>query len=150
MAALISLDKISLAFGLDQLLDNIKLEIEPGERVCLIGRNGAGKSSLLKIIDGSVQPDAGIVWRKPLLRLARLEQEVPVTDKTVFEFVAEGLSATGDLLIQYHDLIQRFSHSHTQAELSRLEKLQHEIDVTGGWQYEQTIHSILSQLQLNP
>ncbi len=150
MSNLITLDKVSLAYGLDSLLDNIRLDIAAGERVCLIGRNGAGKSSLLKIIEGTVLPDSGMVWRKPALRLAKLDQEVPQTTKTVFEFVAEGLAATGGLLIKYHALIHQFSDEHTQADLTELERIQHQIEVAGGWQYEQTINTVLSQLELNP
>jgi len=74
---LIILDQVSLAFGLTPLLDKVKLQVTTGERVCLIGRNGAGKSSLLKIIEGSQLPDSGSVWRKPHLRISRLTQELP-------------------------------------------------------------------------
>lgn len=150
MSNLITLDRVSLAYGLDALLDKIRLDIAAGERICLIGRNGAGKSSLLKIIEGTVLPDSGTVWRKPALRLAKLDQEVPKTNKTVFEFVAEGLASTGDLLIKYHALIHNFSEAHTQAELDELEKVQHQIEVIGGWQYEQEINTVLANLELNP
>lgn len=150
MSNLITLDKVSLAYGLDPLLDNVRLDISSGERVCLIGRNGAGKSSLLKIIEGIIQPDSGSVWRKPALRLAKLDQEVPKTNKTVFEFVAEGLASTGGLLIAYHELVHKLSGDHTQQDLDQLEKVQHQIEVTGGWHYEQEINTILTNLELNP
>src|SRR5690242_2331760 len=105
MSNLITLDNVCLAYGLDSLLDHVKLQVTTGERVCLIGRNGAGKSSLLKIIEGALLPDSGIVSRKPHLRLARLEQELPRdTPLTVYEFVAEGLAETGKLLAEYHAL----------------------------------------------
>src|SRR5579864_1958378 len=98
MSNLITLDNISLAYGLHPLLDHIKLQVTAGERVCLIGRNGAGKSSLMKIIEGNQLPDSGTLWRKPHLRLARLEQDLPRNvDITVYEFVAEGLEETGKL-----------------------------------------------------
>ncbi len=71
MTNLITLDNVCLAYGLDFLLNQAKLQITAGERVCLIGRNGAGKSSLLKIIEGSLPPDSGTVWRKSNLRIAR-------------------------------------------------------------------------------
>lgn len=150
MSQFISLDDISLAYGLHPLLDHASLQINKGERVCLIGSNGAGKSSLLKIIDGSIKPDSGSVWRKPHLRLARLSQELPLNiTSTVYEFVAEGLAETGKLLADYHALTLRLSQSHTNEDLAQLEKLQHIIDTQNGWQFEQNIKTILTRLALN-
>ena len=151
MSNLISLDNISLAYGLDALLDHAKLQIAAGERICLIGRNGAGKSSLLKIIEGTVLPDSGVVWHKPNLRMARLAQELPQNiTSTVFEFVAEGLAETGALLAAYHALTHKLSISHTEEDLDQLQHLQHSIDAKGGWQFDQEINTILSRLELNP
>ena len=88
---LVSLDHIRMAYGHLPLLDDASLLIEAGERVCLIGRNGTGKSTLLQIIGGEVIPDAGTVWRQPALRIARLEQDVPLsTDSPVRDVVADG------------------------------------------------------------
>src|SRR5918993_4911824 len=88
---LVSLDHIRMAYGHLPLLDDANLLIEAGERVCIIGRNGTGKSTLLQIIGGEVIPDAGTVWRQPNIRIARLEQDVPLsTDRPVREVVAEG------------------------------------------------------------
>jgi ATP-binding cassette subfamily F protein uup len=151
MNNLVTLDNVSLAFGLDHLLDEVKLQIAEGERVCLIGRNGAGKSSLLKVIDGTQLPDSGVIWRKPHLRLARLAQELPQNiTTTVYEFVANGLAETGKLLAEYHTLIHRLSHSHTDQDLVQLERLQQAIDVKDGWQFEQRINTILTRLELQP
>lgn len=150
MDNLLTLDNVSLAYGLDVLLDKIKLNITPNERVCLIGRNGAGKSSLLKILDGSLLPDSGAVWRKPGLRIGRLAQEFPETvSATVYEFVSEGLAETGSLLADYNRLIGKLAGEHTDADIKKLEKLQHEIDVKGGWAHEREISTILTRLQLN-
>jgi ABC transport system ATP-binding/permease protein len=151
MSHLISLDHIFLAFGLDSLLEDAKLQIASSERVCLIGRNGAGKSSLLKIIEGTQLPDSGTVWRKPGLRLSRLAQELPRDNvSTVFEFVAEGLSETGKLLASYHALTQQLTHSYTEEDLINLERLQHLIDGKNGWHFEQEIKTTLDRLALNP
>ena len=88
---LVALDHITMAYGHLPLLDDAGLLIEPGERVCVIGRNGTGKSTLLQIISGHVVPDAGTVWRQPALRIARLEQDVPLsTDRRVRDVVADG------------------------------------------------------------
>jgi len=91
--ALVSLDRISIAFGHLPLLHDVALQIEARERVSVIGRNGTGKSTLLQIISGDQIPDEGLVWRQPGLRIARLVQDVPLsTDRTVFEVVAEALN----------------------------------------------------------
>src|SRR3990170_7781389 len=88
---LVSLDHIRMAYGHLPLLDDASLLIEAGERVCIIGRNGTGKSTLLRIIGGELIPDAGTVWRQPGLRVARLEQDVPLsTDRPVRDVVADG------------------------------------------------------------
>ena len=88
---LVSLDDVSIAFGHRPLLDHAALQIEPRERVSVIGRNGTGKSTLLKILGGEIAPDSGTVWRQPALRTARLEQDVPLSAaRPVFEIVAEG------------------------------------------------------------
>jgi ATP-binding cassette subfamily F protein uup len=151
MSQLLSLDNISLAFGLDVLLDHVKLQVNSGERVCLIGRNGAGKSSLLKIIDGSMIPDEGHVWRKPELRLARLTQELPQNSTcTVFEFVAESFADTGELLAAYHALTQKLSQNSSPQELNELEKLQQSLDARNAWQFEREITAVLQRLELNP
>jgi ATP-binding cassette subfamily F protein uup len=88
---LLSCDRLSIAFGHVPLLDEVALQIDPRERVSVIGRNGTGKSTLLKIINGDIAPDAGTVWRQPTLRTARLDQDVPLSaHRSVFDVVAEG------------------------------------------------------------
>jgi ATP-binding cassette subfamily F protein uup len=150
MSHLITLENVSLAYGLEPLLDHVKLQINKGERVCLIGRNGAGKSSLLKIIEGSILPDSGQVWRKPTLKMARLTQELP-QDKhlTVQAFVAQGMAETGELLNRYEDLVHKIEKSHNQQDLIELEKLQHAIDAVDGWKFSQQIKTVLTKLNLN-
>ena len=148
MSLLLSLEKVSLAYGLHPLLDQVKLQISSGERVCLIGRNGAGKSSLLKILDGSIAPDAGNVWRKPALRIGRLTQELPSDlNLTVFAYVAGGLAAHSDLINAYHHCLAKVSDGDAAA-LDKLAQLQKQIDAVDGWQFENRIQSILSRLKL--
>jgi ATP-binding cassette subfamily F protein uup len=88
---LVSLDAVSIAYGHLPLLDQVVLRVEPRERIAIIGRNGSGKSTLLKILGGAALPDSGTVWRQPAVRVARLEQDVPLSDsRPVFDVVAEG------------------------------------------------------------
>src|SRR5580765_3908211 len=93
---LVSLDRISVAFGHMPLLDGASLQVDARERMAILGRNGSGKSTLLRVISGEQPPDAGVVWTAPAVRLARLEQDVPFSsNRTVFEAVAEGVHAAG-------------------------------------------------------
>jgi ATP-binding cassette subfamily F protein uup len=92
----VRLDKVSLSFGLKPLLDHVSLQIRKGERVCLLGRNGEGKSSLLKLINGAMAPDSGEVWVRPGAKVASLAQEVsPGTDRTVLDVVMSGIVPHG-------------------------------------------------------
>jgi ATP-binding cassette subfamily F protein uup len=94
---LVSLDRISMAYGHLPLLHDASLRIEPRERVCLIGRNGTGKSTLLQIVSGDVAPQDGVVWREPGLRVGQLPQDALVAgDRPVFDVVADGLVGKGD------------------------------------------------------
>src|SRR6266545_2992326 len=108
---LLSLDRVSIAFGHLPLLEDAMFQIEAKERVAVLGRNGSGKSTLLKIISGELSPDAGTAWRQPALRIARLEQDVPLSaDRSVFAVVAEGhthhLEADDEWLREHHvDLV---------------------------------------------
>ena len=90
------LDKVSLSFGLKPLLDNVALQIRKGERVCLLGRNGEGKSSLLQLIAGAIVPDSGEVWVRPGVKVASLAQEVsPASDESVLDVIMGGASGGG-------------------------------------------------------
>ena len=94
---LVTLDRVSMAYGHVPLLDQASLQIEPRERVCVIGRNGTGKSTLLRIIHGDEAPQDGSVWRAAGLRIGRLAQDAPLAgDGLVFDAVAEGLGHLGD------------------------------------------------------
>jgi len=149
MSSLLTLDKISLAYGLDPLLEEVSFQIKAGERICLIGRNGSGKSSLLKIIEGSLKPDSGIVHRSPTLRLARLSQDLPLEKgMTVYEYVAAGLADTGKLLTAYHALTQRLAHTAQAQDLEQLEKLQQQLDARNAWSYDKVIETTLTRLAL--
>src|SRR3990172_3343944 len=101
----ISLNKAALAYGHVALLDAVEFQLDEGERVGLIGRNGGGKSSMLKALAGEAALDDGIVWRAPGARVCYVSQEPQLnTDATVFDAVAEGLGELRQLLHDYHHL----------------------------------------------
>jgi ATP-binding cassette subfamily F protein uup len=149
-APLLRLDAVSLAYGSRPLLDGVALNLAAGERVCLVGRNGAGKSSLLRLVTGAAQPDSGSVWTRPGIRIARLEQDIEVVaEQSVADVVASGLPHIARLLHDYHAALDAMAHDHSEALGARVTALQEEIDSVQGWQIEQRIATVLSHLQLD-
>jgi ATP-binding cassette subfamily F protein uup len=147
---LLRLNKVSLAFGHRALLDAADLEVHRGERVCLVGRNGEGKSSLLRVLSGEVVPDDGEVWIRPSMRIAYLAQEVALdSNDTVFDVVATGLSGLGKLIADYHHTATELAHSDNPAILQRLSDLQQALEAANGWQLEQRVETVLSRLELD-
>ena len=145
--SLIKIEKAYLSYGLQVLLDEIDLVVEKGHRLCLIGRNGAGKSSLLKVIAGEVDLDKGDVILQSGIRIARLEQDLPdADDRLVFDSVASAFPGLGDLLSEYHHLAHGTEFN--DATLARMEKLQHDIEARDGWSMQQKVESILTRLDL--
>jgi ATP-binding cassette subfamily F protein uup len=146
--ALLNLNRVSLHYGEQTLLDAVDLQIDRGERVCLVGRNGVGKSTFLRVLEGSLKPDGGDCRSSPGLRMARLEQEPRVgAGRTVYEEVASGLADLSALITEYHHLLQNL---HGDAELRQLEDVQHKMDAANAWSFQQRIDTILTKLNLPP
>ncbi|MDE3020848.1 MAG: ATP-binding cassette domain-containing protein [Pseudomonadota bacterium] len=145
------LEKASLAFGHYPLLDKVGLVLEPGEKVGLIGRNGAGKSSLIKVLSGVQVLDDGQFWLAPGLRVAVVEQEPEfLPDQSVFEAVAEGFGNLRSLLLEYHDITDTLASPSVEAGtlLERLNDLQQALEMNGGWSIHTRIEMTLSRLRL--
>jgi ATP-binding cassette subfamily F protein uup len=141
---------VVLTLGHPPLIDGISFAIERGERLCLIGRNGAGKSTLLRMIAGEIAPDDGLIERAQTLRVAQLEQEVPLgTFGSVYHVVAGGLGRSGELIEQYHALAHAVSDGDA-AKLDELERCQHELEAAGGWALNQKVDTVITRLQLDP
>ncbi len=144
--SLIRCDQISIEFGDNPILVEADIAIEADERVCLVGRNGTGKSTLLKIIEGSLQPDQGEIHRADHLRVSKLAQELP-TDLhvRVQDYVQQGLADHIALITRYQQLT---AAGHSALHLGEIESLQAHIDAHGGWQPEVRAQTIMSQLEL--
>ncbi|WP_394228638.1 ATP-binding cassette ATPase Uup [Pseudoalteromonas spongiae] len=148
---LIRITGAQLAFGTHPLLDNAEMLIENGERVCIVGRNGAGKSSLLKVLDSQIQLDDGEINRLSGLKVARLEQDPPKgANGTVFDYVANGLPHIATLLIEYHEVSARLSQDNSDKTLKQFERLSSQLEANDGWRFETQINQVLSQLELDP
>lgn len=149
----ITLDNASLAYGHHALLDHAEFQLDPGERVGLIGRNGAGKSSLLKVIAGTAKLDDGTVWRAPNTRIVYVPQEPELNvHHSVFEAVAEGLGALQQILIDYHQVAHEMAQAdaNVDALMTKMQGLQHALDADNGWAAQSRVEAVLSRLSLNP
>jgi ATP-binding cassette subfamily F protein uup len=141
---LLRLESLQLAYGTHVLLDGAELVLEKGERLALVGRNGTGKSTLLKLVAGDILPDDGSIWRAPGLKIGVLEQDLPsASGETIFDVVAQGLPQAGALLAEYHHLVQA-----AEPDMKRMATLQSRLEAIDGWSFHQRIDVVLTRLGL--
>ena len=141
--SLVQLQRVDFSIGGPLLLERVDLSIEVNERVCVVGRNGEGKSTLLKLIGGELRADDGEVRVQSGTVIARLAQEVPQdTAGSVFDVVAEGLGDLGHLLARYHHLLD-------QGDFDALGDVQHQIEAQHGWDLNRRVEEVLTKLQLS-
>ncbi|MGM0544763.1 MAG: ATP-binding cassette domain-containing protein [Pseudomonadota bacterium] len=143
---LLRLEQLQLAYGTQVLLDRADLTVERGERLALVGRNGTGKSTLLKLVAGDIQADDGSIWRAPGLKIGVLAQELPDSSgMTIFDMVAQGLPEAGELLSEYQHLI-----NDPDPDMNRMATLQSRLEDIDGWSFHQRIDVVLTRLGLPP
>ena len=150
--ALISFQEVSLALGGPLLFDQISFQVEPGERVALLGRNGVGKTTLMRVISGQIKPDSGNIDYQKGVRIAHLAQEVSADIKgSVYDVVLSGLEARVKLLGDYHHLSHRLeTEPCTEQMMRQLDTLQAEMDRSGGWETEREIEDVIARMKLDP
>jgi len=140
---------LHLSFGHQPLLEGVDFSIEAGERVCLVGRNGCGKSTFFKVLEGRIAPDDGTIERRQELKIASLDQALPVdADGTVFDCVAGGVGELGELIGRYHHLSRELAGAPSDKLLAQLETTQHRLEALGGWSLEQQVETVLTRLDL--
>ncbi len=147
--AYITLRDVHLAFGGPALLDGANFNLERGERVCLIGRNGEGKSTLLKLIEGSLLPDSGEVSIQNGLTVSMLAQDVPMDSGKVADIVADGAGEAASVLKEYHEASDACVLGDMDA-CDRMGMLQHKLDQLDGWALENKVNTILGKMGLDP
>jgi len=147
---LIRISQGELAFGEDSILDKANLTIKTGERVCLVGKNGAGKSSLMKVLMGKQNLDDGQILMSSNIKLAMLEQDPPESsDMSVFDYVAQGVAENAELIKKYHHLIHIIGEDPSEKNLNKLANAQQQLDQANAWQDEQRIDKVLTTLALD-
>jgi ABC transport system ATP-binding/permease protein len=148
----ITLENASLAFGHHALLDKAAFQLDAGERVGLIGRNGAGKSSMLKALAGEIKLDDGKVWTAQSARTVYVPQEPELNPShTIYEAVAEGLGAVQKTLVAYHDVTHKMGEPDADydALMKEMETLQHDLDAQNAWEMQSKIETVLTRLSLD-
>jgi len=149
--ALFSITDAQLSFGHVALLDHTDFSLEAGERVGLIGRNGTGKSSLLRIVSGMSAPDDGLIARQSGVTSAYVAQEPQFAPGlTVFDAVSQGMGAAHDLLLRYDAALARLDTHHDEATLAELHRVQAELDAADAWQLRTRVETTLAKLNLDP
>ena len=150
--SIVRFENVCLAYGLSPLLDEVSLAIEGGEKICLLGRNGEGKSSFMRLLTKEIEPDSGAIIFEKGLKVGSLPQTLPeADDRSVFDVVAEGLVGIGHVLAQYHALIDEQAHGESlDAEsLERLQNLQEKIEANDGWSFQAKINNMLKRFGLD-
>jgi len=145
--------ELSISFGGGALLDRAQFAIQQGERVALIGRNGEGKSTLMKILCGQLKPDSGQFERSPGLKIAYLPQDIPShLNGKVYDVVLDGLGEIATLERQYHEtsLLLEQGNGEAEALLTKLSDLQHRLEDSGGWELSRKVELILEKLKIDP
>ena len=133
-----------MSFGQTVVLDGATLQIEPGERICLIGRNGEGKTTLMRILNGQLKPLSGEVIRRPGLKMAMLGQKVPAgIEGSVYDRVVSGVGDKAALLKDYHAVSRRLSGEGGDELLARLDRIQQQIEAAGAWQLHQQVDTVI-------
>ena len=147
--ALLSLQNVSIAFGGQHLLEQQSLHIEKNQRICLLGRNGTGKTTLLNILSGRLAPDSGNLHREPGLKVSYFLQQIPQdVQGSVFDIIARGLGTRGELLVRYHREEQHLSHN-PKADHAAFTNLHDELDAHHSWSALDAIGKITSHMALD-
>ena len=148
--SIITVANLEYHIGPRRLLDKVNFSINAGERLCLLGRNGEGKSTLLKILTGQLQADDGTIQQHPSCRSAYVPQEPQFNSAgSVFDAIAEGLGDLAELVKEYHTSSQQLSNDPSSTNMATLNRLQQQLEAADGWVLEQRVEQVISRLKLS-
>ena len=149
--ALISLQEISLALGGPLLFDQMSLQIEDGERIALLGRNGVGKTTLMKVMAGQIGLNSGNIVYQKNIQVTHLPQEVPV-DLTgnAFDIVLSGLGEQAKIVSDYHHILHQLESEQSPPLLKQLDELQHQMDQNNCWEIDRQVEQVISHMKVDP
>lgn len=149
--SLITGKNISLSFGADPVLHNLDFRIDKDESLCLVGKNGAGKSSFLKLLTKKLLPDDGEISFQKGLKISVMDQQVPeIADASCYDIIASGISQEVKVLSEYHSVLRRIDlEPENMGLLQQLEKLQQQIDDQHLWEVDRQIDKAATLLNID-
>jgi len=149
--ALISLQDVTLAYGGPVLFDGLTMQIEAGERIALLGRNGVGKTTLMKVMSGELKPDSGLVVYQKGICVTHLPQEVPTNiTGNLYDLVLAGLGGRAKLLGDYHHVSHRLQTEYSEQLMNELGRLQAEMDHANAWETSREVEDVIAHMKLDP
>jgi len=148
--SLINLNNVTIGFGGPLLLDGVNLQVQAGERLCLLGRNGTGKTTLMRLINGDILPDSGTISRQQGFVSGMLTQDVPQQIAgTVFDVVLGGLGEKGNLPMEFHHLSRQLSEQGGAELTAKLDRVQLELEASGGWEIQRQAETVITRMNLD-
>ncbi|MBR4329003.1 MAG: ABC-F family ATP-binding cassette domain-containing protein, partial [Candidatus Riflebacteria bacterium] len=148
--ALVSMQNVSLSFTGTKILEDLNVQIEKGQRICLLGRNGVGKTTLMRTLAGELKPDSGSVQVGQGVKVAYFSQNIPQNlAKKAYDIVAEGLGSKGKLAIDYHNAEKSLEAEYTVEKNNKLEECRAVLDKNDAWNSLDQIGKIMSKMNVD-
>lgn len=148
--SLVSMQNVSLSFTGTKILENLNVQIEKGQRICLLGRNGVGKTTLMRTLAGELKPDTGSVQVGQGVKIAYFSQNIPENlNKSAYEIISAGLGAKGGLALRYHNAEIALSVKYDETTGEELEKARAELDKNDAWSAIDEIGKIMSRMGID-
>ena len=148
--ALVSMQNVSLSFTGTKILEDLNVQIEKGQRICLLGRNGVGKTTLMRTLAGELKPDSGSVQVGQGVKVAYFSQSIPQNlSKKAYDIIAEGLGNKGKLAIDYHNAEKSLEVEYTAEKNNKLEECRALLDKNDAWNSLDQIGKIMSKMNVD-
>ena len=144
------MQNVTLSFTGTKILENLNVQIEKGQRICLLGRNGVGKTTLMRTLAGELKPDSGSVQVGQGVKVAYFSQTIPQNlNKTAYAIISEGLGEKGKLALRYHNAEKALEKEYSQTIADELEASRNALDKSDAWSSIDEIGKIMSKMEIN-